>query len=326
MNSMNCMVQTRFPAVLAVIVLVALTIGLVGCEEDREVFYVYDYDALVNYINTQPVAMELFRTEGLFPEQPYSRPTDPGATYIEYVDSSFRGINASEVEEADFDAPFNGIDFTEVSVVDNFLIRTERSLGGTIDTSYDWRAVNRYGFFFRMGDTKHDYLGWVLHAFHGGIPRVGYMDGRAIDDMTDFFADGRDHSRLRYVTYEYANVFDTVSQQWVTILDTIAGYTNQVYLPLDSFPTISQGDQIVFTAGGIDGADNATGSVYQLMTAETDAGSVISVMHAPDEASYVDTLLTPTDNPREWNIVLFREFRQPDRWGATWVVPYRTGD
>ena len=301
----------------AVVIIVGGILG--GCDDEHEVLPIYAQDHLGSYIEYHKIGKELFRTDGLFPSNEYVRPTDPSAVYREFVDSSYRRIGVDVTEEVDYGAPYDGIDMAEMTVLDNFRIRTERTEGTAVDTTYDWRAINRHGLFWRLNVADQDYGGWVLHAFNGGGPRDGFLDGTVVETEEAFKADARAFSQLRYIYYQDRKMYDSAVGRWIVVTDTLVTSTTYPYQPLESSPVIDPGHSVAFAHTEAD-----PDAVYELLTAVTDSAGAVRVMIGPTNGSFVDTLLTPDNDPGQWNLVLFRTFLSPDRWGDAWVVPYRT--
>jgi hypothetical protein len=152
------------------------------------------------------------------------------------------------------------------------------------------------------------------------------VDGEVVETESTFWADVRNLERIRYNTYRYKWKYDStlygtvwdVDSVWA--LDTTVHYTNSTYQPLDSAEIIDAGHHVAFAM-----TDADPDAVYLLMTAETDTGDVVQPMHHTGGHAYADTLTVPDNIPGQWNLVLFRTFVSPDRWGGAWIVPYRTG-
>ncbi|MFH1686966.1 MAG: hypothetical protein ABIE70_05525 [bacterium] len=309
-----------------ILTLVALAIiSPTGCSKGPEVFSFDPREGVLDYIESHPVARDLFATDYLFRELPYTKPWDTEAVFVDRVDSSYRNVRVVDTTGVHFESPIGETDMAEATISDYFLISTERITADTTEVvQTNWRVVLRYGLFLRLGSSSQPYLGWVLRGFSGGFPRAGLTHAESSSGVT-FWADGLNQERLRYLVIFGYNVTDTLGiNHW--IVDTVARQTEHYYLVLDEIPEIPQGDTVAFTTSGMDGdSPTGTGTVYQLLTAETKGGPVVRRMSAPDRHTYIDTIVTPTNNRREWNVVLFQEFRRPDRYGAIWTVPYRTG-
>lgn len=304
------------------VVLMAGTLWI-GCSEKPEVFSFDPQEGVLDYIETHPVAADLFATSYLFPELPYTKPTDTAAVFIDRVDSSYREIRVIDAAGVQFESPIGETDMAEATVSDWFLISTERVTADTTEVVLvEWRVVVRHGLFLHLGSNDRPYLGWVLHGFSGGYPRDGLTQVQSSSGL-EFRADGLNQNELRYlVVFGYYKRDSLGIDRW--IVDTTVGRTNFAYQVLGDITEIPQGDTLVISTTNMDGDDYSSGTVYQLLTTETSSGRVVRSMTAPDHYSYVDTFVTPVDNSREWNIILFQEFRRPDRQGAIWVTPYRT--
>ncbi len=303
------------PGLLLLLIIVAMAFVMIvsGCEE-KSVVPIYADDHIGSYIVNHHIGKELFRTEGLFPSSAHVRPTDPGAVYREFVESSSRRVDIVVTEDASFGAPYNDLDFAEMTVQDQFRIRTERTVGSEVDTSFDLRSINRFGLFWRLNVADQDYGGWVLHGFKGTLLAEGSLDGRVIETGDTFVGDSCMFCDFRYLYYRERREYDSAAGRNVIVVDTLVGSTTRSYQPLESAPIIEPGHSIAFAH-----TDFPSPPVYELMTVVSDSASVIRVMKGS-----VDTLTVPDNDPGEWNLILFRTYLYPDRWRDAWILPYRT--
>ncbi len=294
---------------------------MVGCEDDREVFDFYDHDELVRYIHEDATGLEFFRTAGLIPSDPYTKPFDEGAVYRDFVDSIDRWYDVFPTPDSvdkDFGSPLWIVDDAEMIVEDLFFVRIQR-IAGT-DTSYvnQGRLLRRLGYFLRLGSENQRFSGWKLHGFNGGAPGSGTLMEVTKEDGTTFRGDNIGFDEFRYVQYITIR-YQTENGQWAIRTDTLVRYSRWAYRPLEDIAVVTKGRRLVFTSSFV--RDN---SVYQLMTADTNSGSTLQVMHGPQNAGYVDTVFTPAVNPRVWNLVFVQEFKATDRPGDIWCVSYRS--
>ena len=164
---------------LCVLLAVILLFGIPGCEE-KDVPIVIDSDEIATYVRQSPEARELFRTNGLFPSEPYEVPHQD-AVYRDVVLSHNRTINISMVPLKN---PITGeptpdeqlfADYGSLgrlreawaSVLDEFEIETTRIFAGDTIVDTTDRRFNRFGFFLKLGSDVQDYVGWILFGFNG---------------------------------------------------------------------------------------------------------------------------------------------------------------
>ena len=305
---------------VALVTLLAGVIMLTGCEDDPEVFDVYDYDELIRYVTDSYEGKDLFRTDGLIPDDPYYKLSDPGAVYRDFVDSVnrwFYVITTPDSVVKDHGAPFWLTDDAEVVVNDEFFIRTERTLGENTSYEYQLRKLKRIAYFLRLGNFNQRFSGWIMHAYNGGIPR-----GEALLEVTQ--ADGTvfrgDKLAMKYFDYDkYTTVRYIDEQGHASIrVDTVHRAESQFkYILLQDIARVDKSDSLIFHS-----SDIADQSAYQLLAAETDSGMTLHVMQMLEGNQYIDTIITPGINNRLWEIVLLQEFTTTGHLGSMWCVPY----
>jgi len=294
---------------------------MVGCGDEPEVYNVYDYDELIRYVHDDPTGREFFRTEGLIPDDPYAKPFDEGAVYRDFVDSIDRWYDVFPTPDSvdkDFGTPYGIVDDAEVIVKDLFFVRIRRVAGTDTSYKHQGRLLTRLGHFLRLGSESQRFSGWKLHGFNGGSPGSGTLMEVTKENGTTFRGDDIGFDEFRYIQYMTVR-YQTEDGKWAIRTDTLVRYSRYAYRPLDDIATVPKGQRLVFTSDLV-----ATNSVYQLITADTDSGCTLQVMHGPDNARYVDTVWTPAVNSRVWNVVFVQEFKATDRPGDIWCVPYRS--
>jgi hypothetical protein len=320
----------RLRTAISVLVAVTALLYAMGCDVNREIYDFDDNAELRAYIHQEPRAKELFQTDSLFPADPYTKPGDSGAVYRDFVDSTLRNIYIEGEPEGDFREPYGVVPFAEVFVYDQFLIRTERTTSEGVDTVFEWRALDRAGFFLQLGNPQeHAFSGWVLTGFNGGGPRTGTMVAEHHDTLA-FRLDGGDYKQYKYVRYVEKLIIDTLpgpdsTNQWIDtskVVESMPFHTELYYVDLAEMSTPDPGDTIVIRAENMDGGVEG-GTVYTLMTTETDSGWSTIRMDQPTVETYVDTLVVPASSSDQYHLVFFQERRRPDRYGSNWVVPYR---
>lgn len=289
----------RFPRCLLVGV-IALGLILPGCEEE-EVFLIYDQDEIKRYINEAADEPDLFRIEGLIADTPYRLPSDT-AIYCDLVDSVVRTIDVEIAGPFDFD--FFGNTYEALAtVVDRFYVRTQRTLG--TDTIYlsNERVLTRYGYFLLVGDENDPFIGWKLWGYNS----LGKFNAPV--DLSVTTLDGKNSLPSNLVAYTHQPVaFDTIP-----------------YIRLIEIDTLQDNDTLVFVVSPR--GDNPLG-YYHLVSAEGDAGFFTQAMTRIDSLNWVDTIKTPANNLRLWNIILVQTFSNPKQgeyigeYIKGWCIPY----
>lgn len=309
---------------LAVVVIALAWLTGAGCDVDREIYDFDDNAELQAYIHQEPRAKELFRRDSLFISAPYFRPTDSIGEYRDFVDSTVRRIYIEGEPDGDFIEIQGPAPHAEVVVIDEFLILTERTTPDGVDTTFEWRPLTRIGFFLKLGNPRDQaFSGWVLHGFNGGAPRAGTMVAQRSDGFS-FRVDALDYHKYRYLTYYQKKIQDSTGGYGdsVVVTETRTHQTEYEYIDLAEISRPRPGDTLLIRGENWDG-DVENGTVYSLMTAETDSGWSISRMSLFTPEKYRDTLVVPGASNDHYHLILFQERRYPDRYGSIWVAPYR---
>ncbi|MBU8934873.1 MAG: hypothetical protein KOO62_12870 [candidate division Zixibacteria bacterium] len=327
----------RFGYYCLAVVLVSIGLLMVaGCEE-KEVPYVKDTEILERYIYETEEGRDLFRTDNLFLEDEYTIPFD-SAVYKTIVDSTHRDIELEIfVDTAKYDSlrhfwyrttheysypVLNGTYWDAEAIIDDrFFVRTLRIFGSDTTETAEERVVTRYGFFVKIGSDNRPYLGWRLWGFNGGAPNSpGQMEVRS-EDGAVFRGDNLGYDNFRYIIHwENYSTGDTTTQ---------AGGSNHIYLRTDELGVIEDGSWLYLNSSYV-----RNQSYYQTVSAATDGGFRLQMMNRSDSSHYVDTVKTPDNNPRIWNLLFFQEWQRynipgnppPDTIGTNWYgwcVPYR---
>ena len=111
--------------------------------------------------------------------------------------------------------------------------------------------------------------------------------------------------------------------------NTYNGYSDHIYLRADELGVIEDGSRLSINSSNIPNM-----SYYQSVSAASDGGFQLQMMHRTDSSHYVDTVKTPDNNPRIWNLLFFQEWQRYDIPGNEppdtistnwygWCVPYR---
>lgn len=313
--------------------ILVLLAGLPGCKE-IDIPVIVDEDEIERYIYESDVGIELFRTNNLIPDDHYTIPGDPGAVFVDLVDSVKRtvdvyilldhyGVDGHDYVQ-DFGDPYGITRDAEVTVTDNFYLRTLRIEGNDTSTyTYSgFHPVERYAYFMKLGTDSQAFRGWLMMGYSGGGPSdFTHADGVRADNST-FPADPIDYQKVS------SDIIDVTTSDWDT-LTTVN--TRVAYLWLSGAPQVARIDEGEIVRIQLVSAHDS--SMFFTMSGETDAG--FSVINSVDgDSVHTATIDTPSNNDRPWNILYLREYYSPldanindvpfdqlSRQG--WCVPYR---
>ena len=282
--------------------LATVTFGLFwGCEE-REVFSPDYGGELKQYLIDTEEGRELFRTAGLIAENPYTLPYDM-AVYRDFVDSTWRSVDIPDsVYLYDFGI-YGELPAVEVSVTDIFFVTTLRILetDNAPETTriFSEREVNRYGYFVKQGDDSKPFLGWKLWAFNS----LGRYEQPV--NLSVKTADGVNTLAAALADYTYD-----------------APGSSLLFVLLTDINNLSNGDTLVFN---VSPRPDIPMDYFHLVTAETNSGFVTQTMDRIDDQNWVDTIVTPSPNPRLWNVIFVQSFLTPPsfQYIRGWCIPYR---
>ncbi len=321
----DCLMGVLLPA----IVLIS------GCSE-KEVEYVIDDEELIRYINSSEDARELFRVDGLFPEEPFTVPYD-SAIFVDVIDSTRRFIfvdaHVDTVRTLEF--PDGSVEYyrerhffpspigeeweAEVTVDDYFYGRRLRIVEGDTTSETFERVLTRYGFFLKLGGDSRAYRGWTLWAFNGGGPPSGSMVVQTSNGES-----------FRGDFVEYSPISFTIERESLTFggIRTLGGGTQHAYKRLDRLEPVTEGAELFVTASEVD-----TKSQVRLISAQTDTGFTNFKMDRVSTSQYVDTIALASNTDFVWNLLSCQEITRTLIPGSVppeytiawhpWVVPFR---
>ncbi len=299
------MISERFCS-LRLSMILAVTLAVVcGCEE-RDIPPIRDDDAIRRYISTHEEGIDLFRSAGLITDDPYTLPYDD-AVYRDFVDTTWRELDVFIDTSRTYDFGAMGRHYiATVRVIDRFLTTTlrivETQIGPDTAQILGEREIYRYGYFIKLGDDSKPFLGWKLWGFNSlGQSEVAVRLSVKTTDGTHTLA-----ATMAQYTYEGPGT----SMQFVLLSDIDA---------------LRPGDTLVFSLSPRDDRDS---DYYYLTAGATNAGQVTQAMDRIDNLHWVDTIVTPSPNPRLWNIVFVQSFKKPYSFEYTrgWCIPYRVPD
>ena len=272
---------------------------LCGCEE-REIPVITDEGQIIQYLTLTEEGRGLFRTDNLIPGNPYLLPYD-NSVYRDIVDSVWRDVDVYIDTSRTYDFGALGHHYIAVATVtDRFFVTTVGVLSGDTTRIFGERLVKRYGYFVKLGDDRWPYLGWKLRGFNS----LGSSVAPVILSVKT--ADGAQ-----------------------TLASTLAQYTYDApgsflsFIHIYDINDLNTSDTLIFNVSPRTGH---TVAYYHLTTGATDAGFVTQAMDRIDNMHWVDTIVTPSPNPRLWNIVFVQSFKEPPsfQYMRGWCIPYRT--
>jgi len=283
--------------------ILAVTLGvLCGCEE-REIPVITDEGQIIQYLALTEEGRELFRTHDLIPDDPYLLPYD-SSVYQDLVDSIWRDIDVFIDTSRTYDFGALGHHYIAVATVtDRFFVTTVRvSDDDTTRVFSDGqeRLVKRYGYFVKLGDDSKPYLGWLLRGFNSLGSSVAPVN------LSVKTADGAQTLAAALAQYTYD-----------------APGSSLPFVHINDINNLNNGDTLTFNVSPRTGP---TINYYHLTTGATKSGFVTQAMDRIDDQHWVDTIVTPSPNPRLYNIVFVQTFLTPPsfQYRRGWCIPYRT--
>ena len=305
--------------------LIVILVGLFwGCEEEPEMYHIYHQDEISRYLAETEEGRDLFRIDNLFAGDTFTIPLDDSAYYRILVDSVQRTMEFLVTPDSvlkDFDGLSLKRD-AEVIIDDIFHTRTLRITPADTSETREARAVTRYAYFRKIGDDSRPYVGWKLYGYNPGSPKGAVRVTVRTEGGSEFPGDtvAWPYDRYRYLAHHTLPGGGEFTQ-WEE--------SRYKYIELSGIANIGDGSRLVINTRGV-----ANRSYYQLMSAATDGGWRNSVAHRPDSGHYLDTLKTPANNQRLWNLIFLQEYwrvRIPGGTGSDsmavyshgWCVPYR---
>jgi hypothetical protein len=264
----------------------ASLLNVLGCKE-KDVPYVVDTDEILRYLDSTEVGQDLFRWDSLIVPADYTMPFS-AAIFRDSVIGHERVTQIDSAQPIDYNTPI-GVKLTsEIRITDKFTVRTRKILG--VDTTYIEadRTLNRDGTMIKLGSDAEPYVGWVLWTYAGR--RIGAaLLLQTVMKKAGGTAFGVDQTALKRLT-----VIDTFTDGVTLILNTTSTSTDTIRQPT------------------------------LLLSAATDGGFMQRNMKKIDRKHYTDTLKTPTDNPRLWNLIFIQTFNDNEFfYTGSYCIPYR---
>jgi hypothetical protein len=266
---------------------IAGLVALIGCKE-KDVPYVVDTDEIQRYLDSTEVGRDLFRWDSLIIPANYTMPF----TVAIYRDSVIGHNRTSQIfildSMVDYGVPIGLKKTAPVIISDVFTVRTRKILG--VDTTYieSDRRLTRRGSMIKLGSDAEPYVGWTLWTYAGR-------------DTTTFLSvqtlmkkPGGTAFAVNQTTTRRISQIDTFSSGVTLILSTTSSSSDTVRQPT------------------------------LLLSAAVDGGFMQRNMKKIDRKHYTDTLETPTDNPRIWNLIFIQTFNDNELfYTGGYCIPYR---
>lgn len=291
------------PACALIIGALLLLVGI-GCDEEESPV-VSDTDQLTTYINSDAVARELFRTDGLITKEPYFIPNDPDS--VEYRDSLVSMTRTITVVIGDSaSADYGALGLLREAVVqvrDVFTLEVIKVDGADTTTIENERALNRIGFFLKLGNDAQPFLGWSLWGFNGlgAVTSLPYAVGVNTPNGT-----------FRGDVLLYTETLKSI-------------LTSLPFIRLSQLNDIAPGDEfetVVVNSSNLN-------RFYPRVNYRGPSGFVTRRMEqvSSDSVRYVDTLTNPVGNPLLYNVLFMQTFREePGQYlfSRAFCVPFRS--
>ncbi len=299
------MTTDRSTVLVLLLLSAVIVMMMIGCSE-RESTFIDDREEIRRNIATSDAGVELFRTEGFIPDEPYY------VGSLVYRDSllSFERIVTIDLHAADnLTTEFETADGTgriaEAIVQDEWDVQVT-ILGpepGDTDVVIHDRRLTRYGLFAKVGDDTRAYAGWRLWGYNGGYPLSPADINITSESGTTFQGDPTTYERQVY----YKLYTDVSPPDYVTndAGDPRPFQTTYAYTPLTQIPTIDNGDSLEIIGDFLTGLDR-----YQLVVFESDTGFVTQALDKQVlEDRFYGVVDTRDNNPRRYNVLYLQQIR-----------------
>jgi len=324
--------------VLPVVAMLAALGALSGCEE-KDVPFVIDSDEIRRYLAEQDEARQLFRTDKLVVGDPYTMPYD-SATYYDSVigvvriqyDVQLPGAEGKGIIRFDtisvnplridtvtgwITGDYGNLGLLReawVEIQDKISVRTLRIHNGdTLQEIVTDRRLFRYGFFLKIGSDAASYLGWKLWGYNSIGTDADILPVRVSveDSHSNVYAGDLDMYTERPKSIDYSGNFNR----------------SRKFIRLDQLVPVDEGSRLIIRTQTYD--PSIPVHRLQFISAADDGGFFTRLMTydgvtADNRVKYVDTVDTPDNNPRVWNIIYMQSFRNDEFFFLrSWCVPYR---
>ncbi|UCC44819.1 MAG: hypothetical protein JSU65_02525 [Candidatus Zixiibacteriota bacterium] len=295
-----------------------LCLALVGCKE-KDVPFVIDQDELQAYVTTVPQAVQLFRSNGMYPATSYDVP-HLDAVYQDKVLSHktfygfdlvpLRMLDGSETPDSILYADYGIMGMLReawVIITDEFTIETVRMFPADTVVDTTNRKLVRYGFFLKLGDDSKEYVGWVLWGYRGLEAYGGTLRPTVTARMPDTVG--------QYVgDYSLYTVVPRSRSSAIRRLE---------YIRLSEIPRINNGELLALETEWI-GNPQVTKRDYPLVAFDGQNGYVTKTLVKQSRESYRDTLDIRNGSPQRYNFFFMQSFHDDEFYHTfSWCVPYQ---
>jgi hypothetical protein len=285
-----------------------------------DVPYFNDEDNILYYLEKSEDAHELFRTDGLYSDSPFTLAGDT-ATYRLVVDSVQRSTELTVMPRGgpykDYRIGTEPLRDAELIVDDIFYGKLFRMAGAeTTFTDRKW-GFTRKGLFLKLGTDDHDYLGWKLWAYNGGIdvpgPPVSLLFTRPNGSYFSYPPPGG-ASFLWFISYPRSDGKG---------FDIDSGATLDKYTRLDQYPIIAPGEKLAVQGRVPDR------TVQLLLNGSLQSGYDVQQIKQPTSDYFIDSVRTALVNNRHWNLFTLTQKKSFVENNVSfisylhWCVPYR---
>ncbi len=268
----------------------ALGLWAGGCSE-KDVPFVSDINHMMQFLDRTEAGQDLFRWDSLIIPADYTLPFTT-ATFRDSVVGHTRSNQFDSIRYEEFGVPVGNQPACNFKISDTYDIRTRKIDG--VDTTYvdDRRTIVRSGKFVKLGSDFEDFLGWSLWSFAG-----------------------RDLLSPVAPTIQVTTTFQPIGQSAVAV--------NQDRLVrLTESRTIASGTNVILKT--ISNTADSLREPAVILSAEDISGFVQRSMIRVDRDHYLDTLKTPANNKRLWNLILVQTFHDTEFFfTGGFIIPYR---
>lgn len=269
-----------------------------GCGE-KDVLIVIDENELERYINETEEGRELFRTEGLFPSAPYQSPGG-SITIADTILDFKRTVTSFSSENFSDYGTLGMLREGVVFINDKFTIQTTRQLNVTITVDTTIRNVNRNALFLKLGDDSRPFLGWKMWGYNGVSQSTLPVSVRLQPDSGLIF-------------------FGDLTSNTISAKSFAGG---DKFIPMSNIRALFDGESLICSTSTANTVSPLR--TFQLLSFAEGSGFSSSAMNRIDRQTYLDTIQTPVNNPRLWNIIFFQAFNDSTlEFRSAWCAPYR---
>lgn len=268
----------------------ALGLWAGGCSE-KDVPFVSDINHMMQFLDRTEAGQDLFRWDSLIIPADYTLPFTT-AVFRDSVVGHTRSNQFDSIRYEEFGVPVGNQPACNFKISDTYDVRTRKIDG--VDTTYvdDRRTIVRSGKFVKLGSDFEDFLGWSLWSFAG-----------------------RDLLSPVAPTIQVTTTFQPIGQSAVAV--------NQDRLVrLTESRTIASGTNVILKT--ISNTADSLREPAVILSAEDISGFVQRSMIRVDRDHYLDTLKTPANNKRLWNLILVQTFHDTEFFfTGGFIIPYR---